>query len=388
MNELEIRSLAADIIDNENEDLLIRGYIETGVPSKLLSNDKISWREIIEKGVFGRAIGRAIDKNEDIDLLYNHNKDEILASTVNNSFILEEDEVGLYFEANISKTSWGKDAYTLVKDGIISGLSFGMRVLNSHWVKSINGTNIRIITEIELREVSVLKTPAYASTLVETRGFAKIEDVDVPDFIEIRSFGGTNVDNNQTEVTPDKFYDGMLLIAEKLDNILIKLDDLDKTRTSKSLEEAKEVLLKTTALVEAQTRQKEVESMQEEVRNEAEAEDDTQKESNEANAEDENKEKSTTTAAPPSPDNVDNTEDEDDKVDNDDEDTEETKKRKLEERRSLEEATENTEEVTEEVKTEESTEETTVEDVEVEENNLDEYRNLIEKIKSEVPEIE
>lgn len=385
MNELEIRSLDADIIDNENEALLIRGYIETGVPSKLLSNDKISWKEIIEKGVFGRAIGQAIERNEDIDLLYNHNKDEILASTVNNSFILEEDEVGLYFEANISKTSWGKDAYTLVKDGIISGLSFGMRVLNSHWVKSVNGTNIRIITEVELREVSVLKTPAYASTLVETRGFAKIEDVDVPDFIEIRSFGGTNVDNNQTEVTPDKFYDGMLLIAEKLDNILLKLDDLDKTKTSKSLEEAKEVLLKTTALVEAQTRQKEVESMQEEVRNEAEATDDIQKESNEANAEDENKEKPTTTAAPPSPNSVDNTEDEDDKADGSDEDTEENKKRKSEEKRSLEEATENTEEVAEAVSTEESTEEAAVED---EENDLDEYRNLIEKIKSEVPEIE
>lgn len=375
MNELEIRSLAADIIDNENEDLLIRGYIETGVPSKLLSNDKISWKEIIEKGVFGRAIGQAIDRNEDIDLLYNHNKDEILASTVNNSFILEEDEVGLYFEANISKTSWGKDAYTLVKDGIISGLSFGMRVLNSHWVKSVNGTNIRIITEVELSEVSVLKTPAYASTLVETRGFAKIEDVDVPDFIEIRSFGGTNVDNNETEVTPDKFYDGMLLIAEKLDNILIKLDDLDKTRTSKSLEEAKEVLLKTTALVEAQTRQKEVESMQEEVRNEAEATGDIQKESNEADAEDENKEESTTTAAPPSPDSVDNTEDED---------TEETKKRKLEEKRSLEEATENTEEVAETADAEEAAGRA----IKVEENDLDEYRSLIEKIKSEVPEIE
>lgn len=375
MNELEIRSLDADIIDNENEDLLIRGYIETGVPSKLLSNDKISWKEIIEKGVFGRAIGRAIDKNEDIDLLYNHNKDEILASTVNNSFMLEEDEVGLYFEANISKTSWGKDAYTLVKDGIISGLSFGMRVLNSHWVKSVNGTNIRIITEVELSEVSVLKTPAYASTLVETRGFAKIEDVDVPDFIEIRSFGGTNVDNNETEVTPDKFYDGMLLIAEKLDNILIKLDDLDKTRTSKSLEEAKEVLLKTTALVEAQTRQKEVESMQEEVRNEAEATGDIQKESNEADAEDENKEESTTTAAPPSPDSVDNTEDED---------TEETKKRKLEEKRSLEEATENTEEVAETADAEEAAGRA----IKVEENDLDEYRSLIEKIKSEVPEIE
>ena len=38
------------------------------------------------------------------------------------------------------------------------------------------------------------------------------------------------MDNNQTEVTPDKFYDGMLLIAEKLDNILLKLDDLDKTK--------------------------------------------------------------------------------------------------------------------------------------------------------------
>lgn len=270
MEEIEMRSLQANI---ENEDskekLTVHGYIETGVPSKLLDNGKIAWREIIQKGVFGKAINDSIARGEEIDLLYNHDKNQILASNVNDSFILEEDEVGLYFEAKISETTWGKDAYTLIKDGIISGLSFGMRVLDSYWSKGIDNVNIRTITAIELFEVSILKQPAYASTLVETRGFKKIEDVEVPDDIELRLFGGTNIldttnsnssyyeskekkTKDMEQLVIEKFYDGITLIANKLDVIIEKIDDIEVKNTDAALEEAKEVLQKTTALVNAQ----------------------------------------------------------------------------------------------------------------------------------------
>ena len=271
MEEIEMRSLQANIEneDSKDERLTVHGYIETGVPSKLLDNGKIAWREIIQKGVFGKAINDSIARGEEIDLLYNHDKNQILASNVNDSFILEEDEVGLYFEAKISETTWGKDAYTLIKDGIISGLSFGMRVLDSYWSKGVDNVNIRTITAIELFEVSILKQPAYASTLVETRGFKKIEDVDVPDDIELRLFGGTNIldttnsnssyyeskekkTKDMEQLVIEKFYDGITLIANKLDVIIEKFDELEVKNTDATLEEAKEVLQKTTALVNAQ----------------------------------------------------------------------------------------------------------------------------------------
>ena len=271
MEEIEIRSLQANMENESSNDdkLVVHGYIETGVPSKLLDNGKIAWREIIQKGVFGKAINNSIAKGEEIDLLYNHDKNKILASNVNDSFILEEDEVGLYFEAKISKTTWGKDAYTLIKDGIISGLSFGMRVLDSYWSKGVDNVNIRTITNIELFEVSILKQPAYASTLVETRGFKKIEDVEVPDDIELRLFGGTNIldttnsnssyyeskekkTKDMEQLAINKFYDGITLIADKLDIIITKFDQLDVKNTTDALEEAKNVLQQTTALVNAQ----------------------------------------------------------------------------------------------------------------------------------------
>lgn len=271
MEEIEMRSLQANIENEDSKDkkLTVHGYIETGVPSKLLDNGKIAWREIIQKGVFGKAINDSIARGEEIDLLYNHDKNQILASNVNDSFILEEDEVGLYFEAKISETTWGKDAYTLIKDGIISGLSFGMRVLDSYWSKGIDNVNIRTITAIELFEVSILKQPAYASTLVETRGFKKIEDVEVPDDIELRLFGGTNIldttnsnssyyeskekkTKDMEQLVIEKFYDGITLIANKLDVIIEKIDDIEVKHTDAALEEAKEVLQKTTALVNAQ----------------------------------------------------------------------------------------------------------------------------------------
>ena len=271
MEEIEMRSLQANIENENSKDnkLTVHGYIETGVPSKLLDNGKIAWREIIQKGVFGKAINDSIARGEEIDLLYNHDKNQILASNVNDSFILEEDEVGLYFEAKISETTWGKDAYTLIKDGIISGLSFGMRVLDSYWSKGVDNVNIRTITAIELFEVSILKQPAYASTLVETRGFKKIEDVEVPDDIELRLFGGTNIldttnsnssyyeskekkTKDMEQLVINKFYDGITLIADKLDIIINKFDQLDVKNTTDALEEAKNVLQQTTALVNAQ----------------------------------------------------------------------------------------------------------------------------------------
>ena len=36
-------------------------------------------------------------------------------------------------EATISDTSWGRDYHTLITDGIIQNMSFGMQVLKDSW---------------------------------------------------------------------------------------------------------------------------------------------------------------------------------------------------------------------------------------------------------------
>ena len=392
MKEIELRTLGIDIGQSDDEELIVSGYIQTNTPSHVLGKiGSKRWREVIESGVFERAINRAMNNNSKIDFLMEHDKTKILSSTSNNSLILDEDDVGLYIRAKISKTSWGKDLFTLVKDGIIKGLSFGMLVNRSKWSTSNDGIPLRIITDIDLYEVSALKTPAYPATLIEARGFATVEDVEVPDDIENRNLGGNGL-NEETELSPQKFYDGLTLIAEKLDNVVTKLSDIEEQRTSQSLEDAKELLTKTEAMIEAQAKQNNVtvdENGEEISVDEAEVEEEVENEATET--------------VEPDPDSGEDTEtienDENDQPDEKIIEEEEEKKKKRTETRSLEdendqngceidepedEKVEPDEEI--EAKNEENDKKTTDNDEKV--DNSQEFRTLLEKFKTEVPEIE
>lgn len=234
--------------DFDDDVLRVEGIILTGYKSHVLGTpNKKQWQEIIEPGVFGRALERAFDMGRHIEFLENHDPVKILSSTKNGSLTLEENEDGLAFEARIVQTSWGKDLYLLVKEGIIEGLSFGMTVQEEEWFQDENGMAIRLIKEIDLYEVSALKTPAYPMTFLESRGL-ELAEVEVPNDLEMRNFGGQFMDDQ--ELTPQKFYEGMTLIAEKLDAILNQMKANEEAKTVEGLQEAKEVLAKVEGLVD------------------------------------------------------------------------------------------------------------------------------------------
>jgi HK97 family phage prohead protease len=247
---IELRSLDVNFaFDDFDDDVLrVEGIILTGFKSHVLGTpDKKQWQEIIEPGVFGEALERAFDSGRNIEFLENHDPLKILSSTKNGSLTLEENKDGLYFEARIVKTTWGKDLYLLVKEGIIEGLSFGMTVREEEWFQDENGMAIRLIKKIDLYEVSALKTPAYPMTFLESRGL-ELAEVNVPNNLEKRNLGGQFM--NGEEITPQKFYEGLTLIAEKMDAILNQLKANEEAKTIEGLQEAKEVLAKVETLVD------------------------------------------------------------------------------------------------------------------------------------------
>jgi uncharacterized protein len=73
--------------------------------------------------------------------------------------LLREDEKGLYVEGRLSDTERGREAYTLLKDGALSGLSIGYVTR-----KSTNGTKPgeprRTLTDVKLVEISLVTFPA------------------------------------------------------------------------------------------------------------------------------------------------------------------------------------------------------------------------------------
>lgn len=254
MDGIEVRALGINVndVDEESKELKLQGYVATDASSHILGKEgKKKWREIIAPGTFRNAIAKAKRLKESIDLLADHDAKKILASTSNNSLKLEEDEVGLYFEATVSPTSYGKDLYVLVRDGIIKGLSFGMKVLREDWSLAADGMPLRTISEIELFEVSALKTPAYPTTLLEARGM-EVANVEVPADLELRAMIGGNSLNNEQEVTPKMLYDAISTLAmnQSETNKLLK-EIVDKSAFD-GLEMAKQVMEQVSQVASAQ----------------------------------------------------------------------------------------------------------------------------------------
>lgn len=186
-SQIELRVLPANLT-TENEMMLVEGLVnKTESWSETLGKVK-RFKEKINKGVFKRAI----DKNPVIDFLGEHNSNYLLASTVNDSLQLWEDEEGLKMRARISNTSFGKDFFIQIKEGILGHMSFGFKVVGQEWRKLLDGTFERTITDMELFEISVVRTPAYPQSTISARGLDVVEDVEIPnDLVEVEEIRET-----------------------------------------------------------------------------------------------------------------------------------------------------------------------------------------------------
>jgi HK97 family phage prohead protease len=172
---MELRVNPTSITANEDGTMTVAGYVNrTEQRSNMLGRNQ-KFTEVIKKGAWQRAINNA----KEVHFLAEHDKAKILASTRNNSLELREDDEGLYMTATISPTSWGKDYYTLIKDGILQNMSFGFRAVKDAW-RNMGSHFERTVNELELFEVSVVRDPAYASSTISARGIDLVED-EVPD---------------------------------------------------------------------------------------------------------------------------------------------------------------------------------------------------------------
>lgn len=175
---MELRFNNVEFRAEDDGTFKVSGYVnQTEQYSQVLGYTK-RFKEMIKKGCFQRAIQNA---KWDIDFLCEHDNSKILSSTRNGSLILREDDIGLYMEATIEKTSYGVDAYTLIKSGIFRNMSFGFKVVKDNWRMLEPNLYERVVEEMELYEVSVVKEPAYQQSTIAARGIDIVEDVDIPE---------------------------------------------------------------------------------------------------------------------------------------------------------------------------------------------------------------
>ena len=181
---LELRSENFEFNDN---DLTVSGYVnKAGDVSKVIgkpdSNGQLQFfYETIDPQAFIDSINNRPD-GRPIDLYADHDPQKLLATTDNGSLELNVDDVGLHMRAQIVNTSDGRDAYELIKSGIMGKMSFGFSVRHATMDYSYASTHkypLRTVDALDLMEVSAVRFPAYLDTNIEARNsqevFAELE---------------------------------------------------------------------------------------------------------------------------------------------------------------------------------------------------------------------
>lgn len=174
MEKIELRSSILEA--NEDSELFVSGTVNKTETWSGILGKKRKFREKVKKGVFSDALKEA----SRVDFLAEHDKNQLLSSTENDSLKLWEDDIGLKMEATIAPTSYGRDTYALIKSNLKNFMSFGFKVLEDSWDIGQDGIYERTIKKIALREVSTVRNPAYAASIIEARGIDVAEDVDIP----------------------------------------------------------------------------------------------------------------------------------------------------------------------------------------------------------------
>ena len=114
-----------------------------------------SWGDVVEKGAFLRTI-----EQRKIPILWQHNSDEPIGLWDE----ISEDDYGLKMRGHllIDDVAKAKEAYALVKSGVVNGLSIGYIPKDY----SYDVENYRHISDVNLYEVSLVTFPANEKAII------------------------------------------------------------------------------------------------------------------------------------------------------------------------------------------------------------------------------
>lgn len=136
----------------------------------------------LDMGFVERIAPNAFDgviERSDVVALYNHNETPgVLARCTNGegTLHLEVDKKGLKCSFTMPNTTLGRDLTESCKRGDIKGMSFAFTVEKDNWEHDDDDNYRRTIVQINrLYDVSLVVTPAYPATSVETKGLDELK---------------------------------------------------------------------------------------------------------------------------------------------------------------------------------------------------------------------
>lgn len=142
----------------EDEEMIVEGY---AVVFDHVTD--LGWiKEVIDRNAFEGA------DMSDIVMKYNHENSILpLARTRGGSLQFNIDDHGLKIRANLPDTSVNRDIYTLIKEQVLSKMSFAFTVKTEEY--DYDTDTRRILAFDKIFDVSVVDVPAYESTEIYAR---------------------------------------------------------------------------------------------------------------------------------------------------------------------------------------------------------------------------
>ncbi|CEG26004.1 HK97 family phage prohead protease [Bacillus sp. B-jedd] len=151
-------------IEIRGNQVLLDGYVNAvDRESRVLPSPRGRFIEKIKPKTFEKALQKA----DDVELRFNHEKTRKLGSIREGNLQLYEDNIGLRAIATVTD----EDIIAKAKNQELRGWSFGFVDNDPDWEDGPDGIQRRTLKDIDLLEVSILdKTPAYIATSIEARG--------------------------------------------------------------------------------------------------------------------------------------------------------------------------------------------------------------------------
>lgn len=153
-------------IEIRNDSVLLDGYVNAVARDSRPMLDE-NGEKFVEQ-ISPKTFQRAVEKNDDILCLLNHESARVLGSTKQGNIELFEDNIGLRAICKITDS----EVIEKAKQNKLRGWSFGFEALKEHEEMLGDGFKRRFVDEMNLAEVSIIderKIPCYVGTSIETR---------------------------------------------------------------------------------------------------------------------------------------------------------------------------------------------------------------------------
>lgn len=135
-------------------------------------------------GFYERILPDAVQFDDDLKADFNHNPNYILGRVRAGTLKATVDARGVAMDVIPPDTTWARDLRASISRGDIDQGSFSFRVLpGGKQITEENGKQIRTLSKILVRRLSVVSDPAYIKTSIEARRLPAVTEACAPDYM-------------------------------------------------------------------------------------------------------------------------------------------------------------------------------------------------------------